>query len=162
MRLLRRRWRSISKGGVPRAMVRVPRAIPVGECITTGCGTSYRLYRFSNFSFTRLVLLNALVPPSDGGVIAITPPLSIEEVKLILENAKEIESYIGHESTAKLLSRLANKEIQVNRGMWSPVPDTYVLVVRLRRRLPRSGDVEVRPEDLEFRLALYNRFDEVE
>jgi hypothetical protein len=53
------------------------------------------------------------------------------------------------------LTELTGKEIQVNRSEYKPATGDTVLVVRLKKRLPQVGDVEVKLEDLEFALAHY-------
>jgi len=140
----------------------IPVGFYVGECNTTGCGTAYFLLSFEHYTekFKKLVFLNALVPPAEGGVLAVSPPLTIDEVKEIVAKAKAIESYIGHQSTAELLTNLLGVKVECNRAMYKPQPDDYALIVRLKKRLSKPEDIKnVTEDDLEFRLVLYSEFE---
>jgi len=139
----------------------IPIGYPVGDCQTVGCGFAYSLEPLRNtIEFKKLVLLNALVPHPEGAVMAVSPTLTIEEVREIVKRAKKIESYIGHESTAKLLTELLGVEIPYNRAMYKPNYDDYALVVRLKKRLQKPEDIkDIKPEDIEFRLVLYAEFE---
>jgi len=104
----------------------------------------------------KIVLLNALVPNSTEPTIMITLPTSMENVKELVWKAKVVESYIGHESTAKLLSQLFEKEIPTSRAMYQPRNGDLAIVVRLKKRLEKPEDVKnVKPEDIEFLLVRY-------
>jgi len=139
----------------------VPIGYPVGECNVSGCGFAYSLEPLRNtIEFKKLVLLNALVPHPEGAVMAVSPTLTIEEVREIVRRAKKIESYIGHQSTAELLTRLLGIKVECNRGMYRPNYDDYALVVRLRKRLAKPEDVKnITEKDIEFRLVLYAEFE---
>ena len=102
----------------------------------------------------KVILLNALVPGNEM-MIAIMKT-DVENVVNIIMNAKEIISFIGHKSTADLLSKLTGRQITVNRGEYMPQSGDLVIIVRLTKRLQSPGDVEVKPEDLEFYLARYH------
>ena len=104
----------------------------------------------------KIILLNALVPPEGSGIIIVSPPLQPEKALELIKNAEEIESYIGHPVTAELLSRKTGRNIPVNRGMYKPKDDDQALVIRLKKRLPRTADIsDVSLEDFEFRRILY-------
>jgi len=139
----------------------IPIGYPVGDCQTVGCGFAYSLEPLRNtIEFKKLILLNALVPHPDGGILAISPPLTLDEVREIVKRAKKIESYIGHESTAKLLTELLGVEIPYNRAMYKPEYDDYALVVRLKKRLAKPEDIKnITEKDIEFRLVLYAEFE---
>ncbi len=100
----------------------------------------------------KIIITNALVPAK--GLIFYTP-ISAEVAKEILSNKTEIFSFVGHPSTAKVLSELSGKEIQVNRSEYKPGAGDIVLIVRLKKRLPAPQEAEVKLEDLEFALARY-------
>ena len=51
---------------------------------------------------------------------------------------KEFESYIGHEGTAKLLSILLGKEVEVNRGNLKLQDGDEVYIVVVSERLPEG------------------------
>jgi hypothetical protein len=104
----------------------------------------------------KVVLLNALVPVSDKPAIIISIPITVEEAKTLIKNAEKIESYIGHEATAKLLSVIFEREISMSRGMYIPQNEDIAIVVRLRKRLEKPEDVKnVKLEDIEFLLVRY-------
>ena len=104
----------------------------------------------------KVVLLNALVPVSDKPAITISVPVTVEEAKTLIIKAKKIESYIGHEATAKLLSQIFEREVQVNRGMYVPQNWDSAIVVRLKKRLEKPEDVRnVTEKDIELLLVRY-------
>jgi hypothetical protein len=98
-----------------------------------------------------LVITNAVVPME--GLIFITK-VDLQVATEILRRAPSIKSFIGHEATAKLLSELAGREVQFNRGIYQPKPGDVALVVRLRTR-PSSDVKDVTPDDLEFSIVWY-------
>jgi hypothetical protein len=104
----------------------------------------------------KIILLNAVVTRSDRPTIMVTMPASVGDVKALIKVAEKIESYIGHEATAKLLSALLGMEIPTNRAMYIPEKGDIAVVVRLKKRLERPEDVKnVRPEDVEFLVVNY-------
>jgi hypothetical protein len=104
------------------------------------------------YFMSEIAVLNALVPAP--GIIVYVP-LELLEAKSILAKKTNIISYIGHPSTAKILSELAGREVPVNRAEYVPKDEDIVLVVRLKKRLPQPSEAEVKPEDLEFALVHY-------
>jgi hypothetical protein len=133
--------------------------------LDSGCpsGDGYSCYVFiSKYSLTeketieKLVLLNALVPVSDKPAIIISIPINVEEARGLIKRAQNVESYIGHEATAKLLAMLFEREIPMSRAMYQPRNEDLALIVRLRKRLEKPEDVKnIRPEDLELLLVRY-------
>jgi len=126
-----------------------------------GCGCSCNVW-ISKYPVTeksvveKIVLLNALVPASNKPAITISMPITVEEARELIRKAEKIESYIGHEATAKLLTQLFEKEIPVNRTMYTPQDRDLAIVVRLKKRLEKPEDVKnVKPEDIEFLLVRY-------
>ena len=104
----------------------------------------------------KIVLLNALVPSSTASSIIVSIPITLDEAKTIIGKAKAIESYIGHESTAKLLSELFGVSIPVSRAMYVPRDGDLAIIVRLKKRLEKPEDVKnVKSEDIEFLLVRY-------
>jgi len=103
----------------------------------------------------KIVVLNAVVPPYPSGIMkysVISANVAIEMIR----KASSIESYIGHEATAKLLSTLCSREIPVNRGMYTPKQDDVAIIVRLKKRLEKPEDVKnVSINDIEFGLIEY-------
>ena len=106
----------------------------------------------------KIVFLNALITSSKIPMTLKTRPASLNEVKEIIKE-KEIESYIGHEATANLLSNLLNKTIITNRAMYDPKINDIAIVVRLKKRLEKPEDVKnVSENDIEFILVEYYEY----
>jgi hypothetical protein len=104
----------------------------------------------------KVVLLNAFVLPRKPMVV-VTLPTNIENVREIIKKAEKIESYIGHEATAQLLTQLLSMEVTVNRGEYVPEVGDRAIIVRLKKRLEKPGDVkEIKVEDLEFHVVKYD------
>jgi hypothetical protein len=94
-----------------------------------------------------VVVLNAVVPPKYSGFMFYT--LIDAGAALELIRVYPHKSYIGHESTAKMLG------VEVNRGTYEPKRGDIAVVVRLRDSRQR-GEVDVLTEnDLEFGLVWY-------
>jgi len=69
----------------------------------------------------------------------------------VLINNSEVESFIGHASTANLISKMCGKQIDVNRAEAKLQGGDVAIVFALNRRV--SGDVsDVKPED--FRILI--------
>jgi len=106
----------------------------------------------------KIIFLNALVTSSKMPMTLKTKPISLNMVKEIIKN-KEIESYIGHEATANLLSSLLNINVPTNRSMYDPKVDDVAIIVRLKKRLEKPEDVRnVSPNDIEFILVEYHEY----
>jgi len=103
-------------------------------------------------------LLNALVTSSKMPMTLRTRPATLDEVKRLLEN-REIESYIGHEATAKLLTTLLSIDIMMCRAMYDPRPNDIAIVVRMKKRLEKPEDVKnITINDVEFILVEYSEY----
>jgi hypothetical protein len=128
-----------------------------------GCGCGCRCPIFieihklgENETVEKVVLLNALVPVSNKSAIMVTMPASLEDVKVLVRKTKTVESFIGHEATAKLLTELLDVNIPVNRGMYKPRNWDLAIVVRLKKRLEKPEDVKnITVNDVEFLLVKY-------
>lgn len=104
----------------------------------------------------RLVLLNSSIV--DVGLVAVSR-ISMETARIIAQqfknSGKPILSFIGHESTAKVLTEMLGVEVPFNRAMYKVTPQDLALVFRLKKRLEKPEDVKtVKPEDFDI-LALY-------
>ncbi len=85
-------------------------------------------------------------------------PVSLNMVKEIIKD-KEIESYIGHEATANLLTNLLNINVPTNRSMYDPKVNDIAIVVRLKKRLEKPEDIKnVTENDIEFILVEYHEY----
>ncbi len=106
----------------------------------------------------KIIFLNALITSSKIPMTLKTKPVSLNLVREVVRN-KEIESYIGHEATANLLSSLLNINVPVNRGMYDPKINDTAIVVRLKKRLEKPEDIKnVSPNDIEFILVEYHEY----
>lgn len=108
--------------------------------------------------YDRLILLNSAI--AFPGYITYHHPISLDVAKEIVKefasSGKIIESYIGHQSTASLLSRLLGIEVKVNRDMAEVDLDTIALVFRLRKRLPKPEEVsDISEDDIEVGLLTF-------
>jgi hypothetical protein len=120
------------------------------------CMEAIELFPIEKYRFERAVLLNAFVIPKKPMVI-VTMPTNVENIKLIVQKAKTIQSYIGHESTAQLLSQILGIPVPVNRSEYEPKVGDIAIVVRLRKRLQTPQDLkDINLEDLEFHVVNYN------
>ena len=106
-----------------------------------------------------LVLLTA--PISFDGYISFTSKVSWKVAKFMLTSIRPILNFIGHESTAQVVSQLSGLEIHANRQRFNPVEDLdrrpfYALVFRLKQRLQSPQEVEdIKPKDLEVMVTYY-------
>jgi len=95
----------------------------------------------------RIKVLNALPV---GALQVKAAHIEIREVtpELAREYAKnhEVESYIGHPSTARALSEMLGVEVPVNRAEARLEHGDRLLIAVLTRRV--TGDQEVKPENL--------------
>jgi len=85
--------------------------------------------------------IGALESPS---AVIIVREVKPEEARQITSG--DIESYIGHSSTARALSEILGREVPVNRGEARLRSGDTLLIAVLTKRV--AGDQEVRPEDL--------------
>lgn len=70
-------------------------------------------------------------------------PVSLERAKEIIEeyqaNGSAIRSYIGHQSTAELMSRLLGYPVGVNRGQYHHEVGDVAIVFKLKGRPPEGA-----------------------
>jgi hypothetical protein len=132
--------------------------IPITQCFTQWVGYCTDIYvEIAKVKkLKRVVLLNATVLPRKPMIIA-TAPTTLENVEQLLKLAEEVKSFIGHESTAKLLSQVLKMPIEFNRGEYIPERGDIAIVVKLKRRLEKPEDIKsVKIEDLEFHIINYD------
>jgi hypothetical protein len=119
------------------------------------CMQAIELLPLSKVKLKKVTLLNAFVMPRKPMVI-VTLPTNIENVKAIVQHAESVESYIGHEATARLLTELLSINVPVNRGEYQPRVGDIAIVVRLKKRLQTPQDLkDIKVEDLEFHVVNY-------
>ena len=106
----------------------------------------------------KIVFLNALITSSKIPMTLKTKPVTLDEVRKIVGD-KEIQSFIGHEATANLLSSLLNINVPMNRSMYDPKPNDVAVIVRLKKRLEKPEDVKnITENDIEFILVEYYEY----
>lgn len=113
---------------------------------------------FNETKQTRLPILNS--PLAFPGRLAYAYRVSPEEARAIAEEAKKrgitIDSYVGHESTARLASEVLGVEVPARRAMYIPGKNEIALVFRLKKRLAKPEDLaNVKPEDIEIIIVHY-------
>ena len=145
----------------PKAPIYVPQWKVDGSGYVAGWGTAAisreEFYR-EVLSREKLILLNAVVAPL-GPMFMFYEPVDVETAVEVLRRGAKIESFIGHESTAKLLSELSGRNIPFNRAIYIPQRGDITLIVRLRggsRTVGTVGAADVlTPDMLEFALLWY-------
>ena len=87
----------------------------------------------------RLLLLGSAVLTSEGRYQyrLISQP---EAVELLRARAAEIASFVGHESTAALLTELVGVPFAANRGSVTQRTGETAVVVRLAQRAPQASE----------------------
>jgi len=88
----------------------------------------------------RLVLLNTSIITAYGSYEynPITPDEAKALVREFRENGKIIESAVGHESTADLLSALLDYPVPASRIEFNQTIDSIALVFKLKQRPPEG------------------------
>jgi hypothetical protein len=120
------------------------------------CMEAIELLPLSKVKLKKVIILNAFVIPRKPMVI-VTLPTNIENVRAIVQRAENIESYVGHEATARLLTELLGREVPVNRSEYEPRVGDIAVIARLKRRLQAPADIkDLKLEDLEFHVVNYN------
>ena len=82
-----------------------------------------------------LAVLNGAIATTPGGYVWF--PIPVESAR-ILANSIEIDSYIGHESTAKTLAKLLERPIEYNRTELRQEVGQMALVFKLKQRAPEG------------------------
>jgi|AntAceMinimDraft_17_1070374.scaffolds.fasta_scaffold42692_2 hypothetical protein len=86
----------------------------------------------------KLAILNSPIITNDGGYEVASFDLELAK-KLLVEDYKgNYESFIGHQSTAKVVSALLGIEIEANRGTYSQEAETDALIFKLNGRVPEG------------------------
>jgi hypothetical protein len=108
----------------------------------------------------RLTFLNAAIITSAGAYLY--EPLTLEQARLLIANfqaaGREIQSAIGHEATAELLTSLLKFPVANNRIDFCQTEDDAALVFRLNKRAP-EGKILTREEleEIGYELGLLTR-----
>ena len=105
----------------------------------------------------RLPILNS--PIAFPGFLIYAQRINEETARALVEEAARrgiaVDSYIGHDATARLASQLGT-EVSVRRAMYQPNKNEIAIVFRLKKRLSKLEDVKnVKPEDIEILVLHY-------
>ena len=107
----------------------------------------------------KVILLNALVTSSIMPIQIKTIPVTLDFVRFYIKD-KDVISYIGHESTAALLTQLLGKPIPSSRSMYEPRPGETAVIAKLKKRLEKPEDLkDIKESDIEFFLADYETYE---
>lgn len=87
----------------------------------------------------KLALLNTSILTSTG-LFSLDDITLTEARELVQENLNELDSAIGHQSTAEIMSSLLEVEIPVNRQVFRQQVEQKALVFKLNGR-PEEGKV---------------------
>lgn len=89
---------------------------------------------------TRLALLNTSILTSYGNYEY--EPIDLDQAKTLIRtfqvDGKTIQSAIGHQSTAELLSMILEYGVPVNRMEFNQAVDDVALVFKLKQRAPEG------------------------
>lgn len=84
----------------------------------------------------KLALLNTSILTAEGTFVLRT--ITLEEAKDLVNNAPGLDSAIGHESTAQIMTELLGVDVPVNRQMFVQQPGQQALVFKLNGRPPEG------------------------
>lgn len=106
----------------------------------------------------KLALLNTTIATTDGLYSVRTITLAEARQKFLL--AEEIDSAIGHESTAQIMSALLGGEVKVNRQQFAQERGQKALVFKLKGRAPEGVILSVEEiESIGYEVKLMVRLD---
>lgn len=92
---------------------------------------------------TALALLNTSILTAPGSYTLID--ISLDDARTIVADATDIDSAIGHESTAQIMTELLGVDVPLNRQMFVQQPGQQALVFKLNGR-PPEGSVLTREQ----------------
>ena len=84
-----------------------------------------------------LAILNTAILTGDGNYTLWTVSLA-EAQQLLAKHGGEVNSAVGHESTAQILTELLGVEVPVSRQLYAQAAGESVLVFKLRGRAPEG------------------------
>ncbi len=93
-----------------------------------------------------LAILSTPIITADGAFTART--IGDEEARALVAEAEGVDNYVGHPSTAQLLTHALGVELEVARGQFAQQPGQNALAFKVNGRLPQPG-TELSREDLE-------------
>lgn len=83
----------------------------------------------------KLAILNGAVVTNIGSYVAF--PIPLESARLLAQSI-EVASFIGHETTAKTLSKLLQRPISYNREELTQIVGQMALIFKLKERAPEG------------------------
>lgn len=89
-----------------------------------------------NFKNLPLTLLNTSIFTADGSFTLET--ITLEHAKSLVDSADTLDSAVGHDSTAQIMTELLGTEVPVNRQMFVQKPGQQALVFKLNGRPPEG------------------------
>lgn len=102
--------------------------------------------------YMKLAVLNATIATTDGTYKVET--ISLDEAKALLSGS-ELDSAVGHQSTADIMTTLLDVDIKMNRQQFSQQIGQKALVFKLKGR-PEEGKIlsskEIKDIGYEFKL----------
>lgn len=109
-------------------------------------------------TFKRILLMNSAMMPQAGYYAMVqATPAQIARVLLLLRGEATIESYIGYQQNADILSRIIDRPVPLSRAETRFSDDALAVVMRLRYRLnnPATKGQSVPDNSFEFFLVCY-------
>lgn len=94
--------------------------------------------KMTNTNKLPLAILNTTIITADGDFSLKT--ISLDQAKDLVKNAPSIDSAVGHQSTADILTTLLETKIEMNRQMFIQQPGQKALVFKLKGR-PEEGKI---------------------
>jgi len=91
-----------------------------------------------HYKVMKLAILNAPILTSAGSFKY--HPIDIAEARL-MANSMQVESFIGHESTAKVVSQLLQRPVEFSREEFKQKLGQKALVFKLAERQPLGTDL---------------------
>ncbi len=90
----------------------------------------------------KYVLSSLVMPCADSKFVLECRKIDLNEAREFVRNGKFV-SAVGHESTAKLLSKLLNVEIKTNRVFVSMEKGDEALAIQLMERIPEGKVLDI-------------------
>lgn len=88
---------------------------------------------------TKLALLNTSILTAAGTYTLVDVTLG-QAQKLVADNINNLDSAVGHQSTAEIMTTLLGVNVPVNRQMFTHQPGQQALVFKLNGR-PEEGKI---------------------
>ena len=104
----------------------------------------------------RLAILNGNVASTPGGYVWVKIPI---ETARIFTNSMQVDSYVGHESTAKTLSKLLQRPVAYRRTELIQDLGQLCIAFTLKKRAPEGTILTVREvEEVGYNIFLGYRY----